>query len=108
MGLYERFAESKEAGFRNEFVKPLLSMLGFVGISNEHGVNEFGKDFVFSELDRFGRLRHMVVQAKYEESLNQGKKVEDLISQIRQAFNVPYTLPSAPTEQRYVSGVRIQ
>ncbi len=107
MTLFERFKDTKEEGFRNEFVKPLLACLGFIGISNEHGVNEFGKDFVFSELDRFGKLRHMIVQAKHQEKINQGKKVDDLLTQIRQAFFVPYTLPSSPSEQRYVSSVYV-
>ena len=107
MSLYERFAETKEEGFREEFIKPLLIRMGFMGISNKHGVNEFGKDYVFSELERFGFFRHLIVQAKHEEKLNQGKKVDDLVSQIKQCFYVPYTLPTAPTEQRYVSAVYV-
>lgn len=107
MRLFERFSEAKEEGFREEFVKPLLIRMGFYGISNKHGVNEFGKDYVFSELDRFGFFRHLIVQAKHEEKLNQGKKVDDLISQIKQSFYIPYTLPTAPTEQRHVSAVYV-
>jgi hypothetical protein len=107
MSLFGRFTDTKEEGFREQFIKPLLSRLGFVGISNEHGINEFGKDFVFSELDRFGKLRNMIVQAKHVEKLNQGAKVDELLTQIRQAFYVPYTLPSSPTETRYVSAVYV-
>jgi hypothetical protein len=107
VSLFERFAETKEEGFREEFIQPLLVKLGFVNISNKHGTQEFGKDYVFSEIDRFAHYRHMVVQAKHEESINQGRKVDDLLSQVRQAFNVPYHLPSASHEQRRVSAVYV-
>jgi len=107
MSLFERFKETKEEGFREKFVRPLLIQMGFVGISNKHGVHEFGKDYVFSELDLFGQLRHMTIQAKHEEKINQGKKADDLITQIKQCFYVPYTLPTAPAEHRYVSAVYV-
>lgn len=107
MSLFDRFAETKEEGFREGFIKPLLIRLGFFGISNKHGVNEFGKDYVFSEFDGFGHLRHMVVQAKHVEKINQGKVVDELVTQVRQCFFVPYTLPSAPTEERHVSSVYV-
>jgi len=48
--------------------------MGFMGISNKHGVNEFGKDYVFSELDRFGFFRHLIVQAKHEEKAESGEE----------------------------------
>jgi hypothetical protein len=105
MNLFERFAKTKEQGFREEFIRPLLIQLGYIGITNKHGSQEFGKDYVFSELDRFGHMRHLVVQAKHEESINQGRKVDDLLSQVRQAFNSSFTLPSSPAEQRFVAAV---
>ena len=60
MSLYDRFAETKEQGFREHFIAPLLIKLGFINISNKHGSQEFGKDYVFSEIDGFGHYRHMV------------------------------------------------
>jgi hypothetical protein len=107
MTLFERFAKTKEDGFRNDFVKPLLMRMGFVGITNNHGQREFGKDFVFSELDRFGQLRHMIVQAKHKKSIIQGKIVSELTEQVKQAFRVPFYLPSAPNEERRVSAVYV-
>jgi hypothetical protein len=105
--LYEKFVESKEQGFREEFIKPLLVQMGFVGISNKHGSQEFGKDYVFSEVDRFGHFRHMAVQAKHEKKIDQGPKVDGLISQVRQCFNSSYTLPSAPLDRRHVAAVYV-
>jgi hypothetical protein len=81
--------------------------LGFHGISHEHGINEFGKDFVFSELGRFGLNRHMVIQAKHDKSIIQGRKVDELVTQVRQCFNVGYTLPSSPNETCFVSAVYV-
>jgi hypothetical protein len=105
MSLYERYKD--EAEFRDEFIKPLLVRLGFVGISQEHGVAEFGKDFVFSELDAFGKLRNMVVQAKHKEKIDQGQIIDDLVRQIEESFHVAYHLPSSPGEERIVSAVYV-
>ena len=40
MLLYERFKD--EAEFREKFVKPLLNRLGYYGVSEQHGTQEFG------------------------------------------------------------------
>jgi hypothetical protein len=68
MLLYERFKD--EAEFREKFVKPLLNRLGYYGVSEQHGAQEFGKDFVFSELHRLGGMRHYAAQVKHEERIN--------------------------------------
>jgi hypothetical protein len=67
---YHRFRN--EAEFREKFVKPLLNRLGFYGVSETHGTQEFGKDFVFSELYRLGGMRHYAAQVKHEEKISQG------------------------------------
>jgi hypothetical protein len=107
VSLYDRFAETKEQGFREHFIAPLLIKLGFINISNKHGSQEFGKDYVFSEIDGFGHYRHMVVQAKHEKVLKQGPKIDVLLSQVRQAFSVAYSLPTVPHEKRRVSAVYV-
>src|SRR5437870_5146293 len=104
MLLYERFKD--EAEFREKFVKPLLNRLGFYGVSEQHGTQEFGKDFVFSELHRLGGVRHYAAQVKHEERIAQGKSVDGLLSQLRQAFAKPFRRPDSPREC-YVSGVYI-
>jgi len=107
MTLYERFADTKEEGFREQFIKPLLVRLGFVGISNQHGSQEFGKNYVFSEIDPFGQQRHYAIQAKHLETIGQGREVDGLVNQIEQCFYVEYTVPFAPTERRRVSSVYV-
>lgn len=68
MLLYERFKD--EAEFREKFVKPLLNRLGYFGVSEQHGTQEFGKDFVFSELHRLGGMRHYAAQVKHEAKIS--------------------------------------
>jgi len=102
--LYDQYQNEEE--FRDRFVRPLLNRLGFFAVALKHGTQEFGKDFVFSELHRFGGVRHYVAQVKHEDKINQGPKVDGLLSQVRQAFSVPFTLPDSPRE-RYVSAVYV-
>ncbi len=82
-----------EAGFRDHFVKPLLNRLGFFDVSEQHGVREFGKDFVFSELHRLSGVRHYAAQVKHEKRIAQGASVDSLLSQVKQAFSTPFLLP---------------
>lgn len=96
MLLYERFKD--EAEFREKFVKPLLNRLGYYGVSELHGTQEFGKDFVFSELHRLGGMRHYAAQVKHEERINQGTSVDGLLTQVRQAFARPFKRADSPRE----------
>lgn len=93
---YERFKD--EAEFREKFVKPLLNRLGYYGVSEQHGTQEFGKDFVFSELHRLGGMRHYAAQVKHEKRINQGKSVDGLLTQVRQAFVKPFKRVDSPRE----------
>jgi len=101
VSLYERFRD--EAQFRDEFVKPLLNRLGFYGVSQQHGTQEFGKDFVFSELHRLGGMRHLAAQVKHEQKIHQGPAVDGLVSQIKQAFSTPFRRADSPRDC-HVSG----
>jgi len=96
MSLYDRFKD--EAEFREKFVKPLLNRLGFYGVSDQHGSQEFGKDFVFSELHRLGGMRHYAAQVKHEAKINQGGSVDALLSQVRQAFAKPFKRADSPRD----------
>lgn len=104
MTLFDRYAN--EAQFRDEFVKPLLNRLGFYGVDQQHGSNEFGKDFVFSELHRLGGMRHYAAQVKHEQRINQGAVVDGLLSQVKQCFTIPFTRTDSP-RQCYVSSVYV-
>lgn len=96
MSLYERFKD--EADFREMFVKPLLNRLGYYGVAEQHGTQEFGKDFVFSELQRLGGMKHYAAQVKHEKRISQGLSVDGLLSQVRQAFARPFKRSDSPRE----------
>lgn len=104
--LHAKFKD--EAEFREQFVKPLLSRMGFFGVAHIHGSREFGKDFVFSEVTKFGLIRHCAAQVKHEDRIQQTQraKISELLEQIRQAFAVPFRLPDSPRE-RFVSAVYV-
>ena len=91
--LFERFND--EAQFRAHFVRPLLTRLGFVSVAELHGSQEFGKDFVFSELTPFGFLRHYAAVVKHERTISQSAAslCATVLSQVRQSFSVAFRLP---------------
>jgi hypothetical protein len=96
MQLFERFEDETE--FREKFVKPLLNRLGYYGVSEQHGTQEFGKDFVFSELHRLGGMRHYAAQVKHERIIKQGKSVTALLSQVQQAFAKLFKRADSPRD----------
>ena len=104
MSLFEQF--SNEASFRQDFVKPLLNKLGFFLVTDFHGRREFGKDFVFLELNRFGGIRHSAAQVKHIQTIGLGQAIDDLMTQINQAFTHPFTLPDSQRDA-YISSFYI-
>jgi hypothetical protein len=99
--LHEVYKDEKD--FRDRFVRPLLTRLGFVAVAELHGKDEFGKDFVFSELTPFGFLRHYAAVVKHKESIQQGganRECHDILSQVQQAFSVDFQLPDNEVRSR--------
>lgn len=97
--LHDRYKNEEE--FRKEFIRPLLTRLGFVAVAELHGSQEFGKDFVFSELTPFGFLRHYAAVVKHIKSINQdGLKCQEILSQVKQAFSVKFQLPDNEAEHK--------
>jgi len=103
--LFDRFSD--EADFRSTFVRPLLTRMGFIAVAEQHGQQEFGKDFVFSELTPFGFVRHYAAVVKHERKINQTATVlcNTLLAQVRQAFSVEFQLPDAEPAHRVSSVV---
>lgn len=105
--LFERFADSGVDGFREQFVRPFLLRLGFQGVSCKHNSNEFGRDYVFSQRDALGQVRHLLAIAEHVERLSQPKQAERLLTRIRQCFLASYSLPTASDEQRSLAGIYV-
>ena len=91
--LFHRYIN--EDKFRADFVRPLLTKMGFLAIAELDGSQEFGKDFVFSELTPFGFFRHYAVVVKHEKTIRQSNAnlCNTILAQIRQAFSVSFRLP---------------
>jgi hypothetical protein len=78
-----------------DFVKkrliPLLRKLGFQHVRYTHGIDEYGRDVVFYDKDRFGVLRLYAGQAKLGDvSGKAGGEVDKIIAQVEDAFKMPY------------------
>ncbi|MBL7152325.1 MAG: hypothetical protein ISS79_01305 [Phycisphaerae bacterium] len=103
--LYDNF--KTEADFRAKFVRPLLTRLGFLSVAELHGQQEYGKDFVFSELTPFGFLRNYAAVVKHEKSIRQTSRLvcNDILAQVKQAFAVRFRLPDGGAYQRIGSVV---
>lgn len=77
--------------------------MNFLSVKYNHGINEYGKDYTFTELTPFGDLRYYGLQAKAG-NIDGGNrsKVDEIISQIEDAFSMPfYDLNSK--EEKYIS-----
>jgi hypothetical protein len=88
MAIPDEFQFEGEVEFIEKFVIPLLQRLGFSMIVNYHGSREFGKDLIFAEVDRFGYIRYLGLQAKYEPSIGLDE-MRGLVTDCKQAFENP-------------------
>ena len=80
-----------EAAFIRDFVVPLLRRLGFF-VVDYHGSREYGRDLIFSEIDRFNIFVYHGLQGKYQESISQ-QESGGLIDDCREAFLTPFQHP---------------
>jgi hypothetical protein len=95
--------EKDEKLFCTEIIFPLLRKMGFTDVRYNHGIREYGKDFTFSELTKFGNLRHFAIQAKAGNLRgNVNSEIDEIIGQLNDAFTMPYYEVSA-NESRNIS-----
>jgi len=95
--------ETDEKLFCTEIIFPLLRKMDFIDVRFNHGVREYGKDFTFSELTKFGNLRHYAIQAKAGNLRgNVNAEIDEIIGQLNDAFAMPYYEVSA-NETRNIS-----
>jgi len=92
-----------ERKFALEVLLPLFRHMGFLDVKYNHGKREFGKDILFSEIDKFGVRRNYGVQAKSGDlSGEAGAKIDKIIAQIGDAFPMSY-IDTASREERFIS-----
>jgi hypothetical protein len=89
--------ERDERTFCEEVIGPLLMKMGFKSVRYVHGRDEYGRDFIFSEVNRFDENRHIGLQAKKGSlSGTANSEIDDLFSQIRRALEMEYEEPGDP------------
>lgn len=101
--IWRKEYETDEKLFCTELIFPLLRKMNFLDVRFNHGVREYGKDFTFSELTKFGNLRHFAIQVKagnLKGSVN--SEIDEIIGQLNDSFSMPYYEVSA-NETRNIS-----
>jgi hypothetical protein len=78
-----------EEPFTLRYVIPLFKNKGLKGVEYTHGVDEFGRDVYFYNIDPFGNRRDMAAQVKIGD-IGGTNAVQELINQARAAFTNPY------------------
>jgi hypothetical protein len=95
--LYER----NEDAFCKEVLLPLLKKMGF-DVRYTHGQHEYGKDFVFWESTKFGKIRYCALQAKAGNiSGSVGSQIREIFEQIEIGFEKPFKILNG--EEKYIS-----
>lgn len=95
--------ETDEKLFCTDIIFPLLRKMDFIDVRFSHGIREYGKDFTFSEITKFGNLRHFAIQAKAGNLRgNVNAQIDEIIGQLNDSFTMPYYEISA-NESRNIS-----
>jgi hypothetical protein len=95
--------DNNESLFCTEIIFPLIRKMGYLDVRYLHGVKEYGKDFTFSELTKYGSLMHFGLQAKAGDiSGKVNAPIDEIIGQLNDAFSMSYWNVSG-TEKRHIS-----
>lgn len=86
---------------------PLLRKLGFHNVHHTHGTDEYGRDLILYDYDRFGIERPYGAQAKFGDiSGAAGTQIDKITAQIDDAFVMPYS-DIRTGEEKYIVGLYI-
>ncbi len=81
---------TNETLFTKELVIPLIQKMGFMHVRYNHGPSEYGRDILFSELDKIGNIRRIAAQVKAGDIKGGANSLIDtIIAQIDDAFSMP-------------------
>lgn len=87
----QKKAEQIEKQFTLDTVVPLLKALGFQGVRYTHGIDEYGRDLVFYDSDRFGFQRLYYAQIKYGNVSGSASSIlNKIISQVEDGMTMPF------------------
>jgi len=84
---------TKEPKFTKEVMIPLLKKMKYKNVRYNHGVDEHGKDVIFSEINKFGEEIFYAVQIKAGDiSGGSNSDINTLVNQAKRAFTMPFKL----------------
>ena len=99
---FEKFINTKiwndnylidEPKFSKELILPLLRKMKFDNVQYNHGKKEYGRDFLFSEVNKFGESIYYGMQIKAGNvSGKVNSEIDMLIGQLNDAFSMPFYL----------------
>lgn len=88
---WDKIYETNEEKFSKQVILPLLRRMQFFNIKYVHGINEYGKDIIFSEINKFGEQINYGIQVKAGDvSGKSNNKIEELINQAKIAIKTPF------------------
>ena len=93
-----------EKDFIFKRIIPILKKLGFQNVRYVHGIDEYGRDIVFYDIDRFGIQKLYGAQAKLGDiSGSACGMIDKIIAQIDDAFRMPY-FDTFRGEEKFIAG----
>ncbi len=85
--------EKDEPKFSSELLLPLMRKMNFDNVQYIHGKREYGRDFLFSEVNKFGESIYYGMQVKTGDiSGKVNSEIDMLIEQLNDAFSMPFYL----------------
>ncbi len=92
-----------EPKFTKEVMIPLLKKMKYKNVRYNHGTEEYGRDVIFSEINKFGEEIFYGIQVKAGDvSGGANSQIDTLIGQLEDAFSMPVKL-LGDEHERYLS-----
>lgn len=85
--------ETDEMAFCKMYLTPFFRKMGFEQVIFNHGNKEFGKDYILTTKNIFGKTEYYGVQAKAGNMSGAAtSNINEITNQINMGFNIPYKL----------------
>lgn len=80
-----------EQQYTDMSIIPLLRRMGFIEVTNNHGISEFGKDILFSEVNKFGEKRYSAAQVKVGDISGSAQgEITVVVRQLKMALTIKF------------------
>lgn len=93
----EQLSGLSEMTLRKDVIMPLLRKMSYLGVTEDHGALEFGKDIVAYKVNEFDSVENLAVVAKASRII--GEEAKEVGRQIRQAWKDKFRVGGDNTER---------